>query len=159
MFWARTDAFASPYCLAVSGMPAPDPSVLGIDGPPDLAPPQLEALPALEARLAELFGTRAERVLATGGASSAMHLAAMHWLRGAHVVTELPSYEAFRSHRRGLRGLDVAPGAAPRGPLPPARGGRRRRPFGGGRAGPPGPPPALQSAQPHGSGDAAGGGP
>jgi aspartate/methionine/tyrosine aminotransferase len=97
MFWAHTEAFASPYCLSVSGMPAPDPAVLGISGPPDLGPAPVEALPALEARLGELFGVAPERVLVCMGASGAMHLAAMRFLRGAHVVTESPSYEAFRA--------------------------------------------------------------
>ena len=97
MFWAHTHAVRSPYCLSQSGMPAPDPAVLELSGPPDLGPPPLEALPAVEERLAELFGVARERILVTMGATGAMHLAAMRFFPGAHVVCELPSYEAFRA--------------------------------------------------------------
>ncbi len=126
MFWAHTHAVRSPYCLSQSGMPAPDPALLQIAGPPDLAPPPVEALPALEARLAELFGVDPARVLVTMGASGAMHLLAMRFFPGAHVVTELPSYEAFRAlcafyggstaivERRAETGFALDPGAVTR---------------------------------------------
>jgi len=96
MFWAHTEAHASPYSLSQSGMPAPDPTVLG-ELALDVAPPPIEALPAFEAGLARLFGVEPERVIATMGASGAMHLASMRWFRGARVVTERPSYEPFRA--------------------------------------------------------------
>lgn len=97
MFWAHVDAHASPYCLAVSGMPSPDPAVLGGERVPDLSPPPVEALPAVTERLAELFHVTPERILVTLGASGAMHQVAMRWFRGGRVVTELPSYEPFRA--------------------------------------------------------------
>ncbi len=98
MVWARTESFVSPFSLAQSGMPAPDPLLLGPPPPIDLAPPGQAALPAVRARLAELFGVASERVLLTSGASGAMHLAAQRWFGpGARVVTEVPSYEPFRA--------------------------------------------------------------
>lgn len=97
MFWAHTEAARSPYSLAMSGMPPPDPAVFLSPGLPDLGPPAAEALPALEARLAELFGTEPERVLVTPGASGAMLVCALRLFAGARVVTELPSYEPFRA--------------------------------------------------------------
>jgi aspartate/methionine/tyrosine aminotransferase len=105
MRWAHSHGFSSPYSLAQSGCPVPDAGLLGAppqdraaDRAADLMHPCAEAKPALEARLAELFGTEPERVLATLGASGAMHLVASRWLRApARVVTELPSYEPFRA--------------------------------------------------------------
>lgn len=103
MFWAQSEAFTAPFCLAASGMPAPDVALLGADARAaalDLAPAPIDALPALEARLAALFGVDRERVLVTAGATGAMHLAAMRFFPAAHVVTEVPSYEPFRALSR-----------------------------------------------------------
>jgi aspartate/methionine/tyrosine aminotransferase len=96
MFWAHHEGFQSPYCLSQSGMPAPQAAFLeglGID----LTHPCVEAQPALEARLGELYGLPPERVMVTVGASAAMQIAAMRWFRpGARVVAESPSYEPLR---------------------------------------------------------------
>jgi hypothetical protein len=110
MWYAHTAAVRSPFCLSQSGMPAPDPAVLGPPAPVDLAPQTIEALPAVERRLADLFGVDPGRVVVTLGASMAMYLAARRWFPGARVVTELPSYEdAGDSHRRSRRGGRAAP--------------------------------------------------
>ena len=98
MHWAHGEAFASPYSLSQSGMPVPDASVLGeLSGSELLGYPAAEAQPALEARIAELFGVGAERVLATSGASGAMLVCALRWFRNARVLVDRPSYEAFRA--------------------------------------------------------------
>lgn len=97
MFWARAEAWGTPWCLTQSGMPAPDPALFLRAGLPDLGPPGAEALPALEARLAQLFGTDPARVIVTPGASGAMLLSALGFFPGARVVTEVPSYEPFRA--------------------------------------------------------------
>jgi len=98
MVWAHTESFLSPYCLSQSGMPAPDGAVLGQAPPIDLSPPTADALPALNARLGELFGVETERLLVTAGASAAMLTLAQRFFRpGSRVVTELPSYEPFRA--------------------------------------------------------------
>ena len=98
MVWAHTESFLSPYCLSQSGMPAPDPALLGPTPPIDLSPPTAEALPALKARLAELFRVDSGRVLVTAGASAAMFTVAQRYFQpGSRVVTELPSYEPFRA--------------------------------------------------------------
>ena len=98
MFWAHEVSFASPYCLAQSGMPAPDAEVLrGID-PDWVEHPSTRALPRLEARLGELFGVPPERVLVTVGASAAMFACALaYFRRGTRVATESPSYEPLRA--------------------------------------------------------------
>lgn len=96
MVWAHRESFRSPYCLAQSGMPVPDLAPwrgLALS----LAPPAAAALPALEARLAELFGVAPERVLVTPGGSAAMLVVALTFFRGARVVSELPSYEPLRA--------------------------------------------------------------
>jgi aspartate/methionine/tyrosine aminotransferase len=96
MVWAHKESFRSPYCLAQSGMPVPDATPWrGI--PLDIGHPAVEALPALEARLAQLFGVAPERVLVTPGASAAMLLVALAFFRGARVVAEVPSYEPLRA--------------------------------------------------------------
>ncbi len=96
MFWAHHEGFLSPYCLSQSGMPVPETSFLaGLEI--DVAHPCIEAKPAIEARLAELFDVAPERVLVTVGASSAMHFAALQWFRtGTRVAAEIPSYEPIR---------------------------------------------------------------
>jgi hypothetical protein len=96
MFWAHGESFTAPYSLAQSGMPAPDPALLGALEL-DLAPPAAGALADLEERLAELFALDPERVLVAPGASGAMLLAALRWFPGALVVSETPSYEPFRA--------------------------------------------------------------
>src|SRR5204862_6150769 len=63
-----------------------------------LGHPSREALPALEARLAQLFGVCEKRVIVTLGASGGMHLAALRYMRsGTRVVVDVPSYEPFRA--------------------------------------------------------------
>jgi aspartate/methionine/tyrosine aminotransferase len=98
MHWAHREAFASPYCLSQSALPQPDMDLLGsLTGTDLLGYPSAEAQPALESRLAELFGVAPERVIATPGASTAMLLCAMLWFRcGARVLVDRPSYEPFR---------------------------------------------------------------
>ena len=96
MFWAHHEGFQSPWCLSQSGMPAPEASFLDGLGV-DIAHPCVEAQPALEAQLAELFHVPVERVRVTVGASSAMQFAAMRWFRsGSRVAAETPSYEPLR---------------------------------------------------------------
>src|SRR3954469_4650779 len=98
MAWAHTDSARSPYSLTQSGMPNADGAFLAELGPFDIGHPSREALPALEARIGELFGVPQERVLVTLGASGGMHLAALRYMRrGARVVVDVPSYEPFRS--------------------------------------------------------------
>lgn len=94
MFWAHTEAFRSPYCLSQSGMPVPDLAELAPTDAELLTWPAIEALPAFEARVAELFALPPERVLATVGAAGAMLLCAQVWFGpGATVAAELPRYE------------------------------------------------------------------
>lgn len=119
MFWARSESSRSRYALAHSGMPTADPRLLGDFAGLDLGHPGAEALPDFEARLAEIHGVVPTRVIATVGASGAMHLVALRWFRGGGVLTEVPSYEPFRSlppllgaalavvPRDGVRGLDL----------------------------------------------------
>ena len=98
MVWAHEESWISPWSLSQSGMPAPDPAVLGDPPPIDLSPPAADALPALRNRLAELFATDPERVLVVPGGSGAMQVAALRWFHsGTRVVTETPSYEPLRS--------------------------------------------------------------
>jgi len=97
MFWAQTEAWASAYSLAVSGMPAPDQALVQDGSPLDLGPAPVDALPQLRARLGELFQVAPERVIVGLGASGVMHLLAMRFFPGAHVLTEIPSYEPFRT--------------------------------------------------------------
>ncbi|TDJ76059.1 MAG: aminotransferase class I/II-fold pyridoxal phosphate-dependent enzyme [Planctomycetota bacterium] len=94
---------AAPYCLAQSAMPAPAAEVLGgLEAADLVAPPGADALPRLEARLAELLGLARERVIVTVGASAAMHIAALRLFRpGTRVVVETPACEplhALASH-------------------------------------------------------------
>lgn len=97
MFWAQRESFRSPYCLSQSGMPAPDPAFLA-DLAWDLAPQQAEALPALRARLAELFATTADRVIVTAGTSTAMSVCAARWFTpGSRVAHEHPCYDPLRT--------------------------------------------------------------
>jgi len=99
MFWAHTEAFRSPYCLSQSGMPMPDPTVLGeVAGEALLAHPCIYAQPEFERRLAELFDVDPGRVMVTVGASAAMNLLAQRFFRsGSRVVADVPSYEPFRA--------------------------------------------------------------
>lgn len=79
-------------------MPAPDAGILGQAPPIDISPPSATALPAVQSRLSELFGTQPENILVTAGASAAMHTVAQRFFRaGCVVVTEVPSYEPFRA--------------------------------------------------------------
>ena len=101
MFWAHAESFRSPYCLAQSGMPLPAGEWLALDATEVLAHPGMEAQPALEARLAELFGLSPGRVLATMGATGAQHLCAARWFDAeSRVAVEQPSYEALRALSR-----------------------------------------------------------
>jgi aspartate/methionine/tyrosine aminotransferase len=98
MVWAHTDSSRSPYALTQSGMPIADASFLSELGTLDVGHPSREALPALEARIAELYGLPASRVLVTLGASGGMHLCALRFMRrGSRVVVDVPSYEPFRA--------------------------------------------------------------
>jgi aspartate/methionine/tyrosine aminotransferase len=95
MLWAKTESFLSPYCLAQSGMPAPDPAFLGEPWLPELG---LLGTGEIEARLAALFDVDPARVLMVPGASSAMLVVALRWFRpGTRVCAETPSYEPFRA--------------------------------------------------------------
>ena len=76
MVWAHTSAVRSAYTLTQSGMPLADAAFLDALGRLDIGHPSREALPALEARLAELFGVDPARVIVTLGATGGMHLAA-----------------------------------------------------------------------------------
>ena len=70
MAWALTRSFLSPWCLAQSGMPAPAEGFLeGLSV--DLSFATAEAQPALEKRLAQLYGVEPERVLVTPGGEPA----------------------------------------------------------------------------------------
>ncbi|MFT5051623.1 MAG: aspartate/methionine/tyrosine aminotransferase [Chlamydiales bacterium] len=97
LFWAHTKSARSPYCLSQSGMPLPDQAWLGDLSTLDvLSHPSIEALPALERRLAELFDVSPERVLVTAGASGAMLLAALRWFGpSARVAVETPAYQSL----------------------------------------------------------------
>tara|TARA_R110002126_G_scaffold23750_13_gene82972 strand:+ start:9698 stop:10798 length:1101 start_codon:yes stop_codon:yes gene_type:complete len=99
MTWAQTQSMRSAYPLSQSGMPPPDPGWLGPLDPVDvLTWPNIEALPSLEARLAELFRVDPARVLVAPGASGAMHLVARRWFgTGAVVAHETPSYEPLHA--------------------------------------------------------------
>jgi hypothetical protein len=96
MFWAHVEAIGGEYPLSQSGVPTIDAAELG-DVPLDLSPPSAEALPRLEEALARHLGLPKDRVIVALGASGAMHLAAARFFPGAHVVTEVPSYEPFRA--------------------------------------------------------------
>jgi aspartate/methionine/tyrosine aminotransferase len=90
-------------------MPTADSGFLSTLGSFDLGHPAREALPAVEARLSELFSVPVSRVLVTLGASGGMHLCALRWMRsGARVVVDVPSYEPFRALPSYL-GADLRP--------------------------------------------------
>jgi aspartate/methionine/tyrosine aminotransferase len=109
MVWAHHSAVRSAYTLTQSGMPLADSAFLDALGRFDIGHPAHEALPAVEARLAELFGVGRERVIVTMGASGGMHLAAMRFFRpGVRVVADVPSYEPFRALPMYL-GADLRP--------------------------------------------------
>lgn len=110
MFWAQSESTLSAYCLSQSGMPAPDASFLAeLDGTAGLGHPAADALPRLEARLAELFGVAPERMIVTVGASAAMTVCALRWFEaGARVVSEVPSYDPVRALPARL-GADCVP--------------------------------------------------
>jgi aspartate/methionine/tyrosine aminotransferase len=98
MVWAHTEAARSPYTLTQSGMPNADAGFLAELGTLDIGHPTHEALPALESRIAELYGLPASRVIVTLGASGGMHLCALRYMRsGSRVVVDVPSYEPFRA--------------------------------------------------------------
>lgn len=108
MFWAHHEGVLSAYCLSQSGMPVPATDFLG-GLQVDIAHPCVDAQPALERKLGELFGVPPERVIATVGASSAMHFCAMRWFRaGSRVAAEVPSYEPLRRLPR-FYGADLRP--------------------------------------------------
>jgi aspartate/methionine/tyrosine aminotransferase len=107
MVWAHESATRSPWSLSQSGMPMAAADFLPEHGPADLQHPSQEALPAYEAKLAELFGVRPERVIATLGASGGMLVAALRWFgAGSRVLAEVPSYEPVRA-LPALLGADV----------------------------------------------------
>lgn len=110
MFWAQTEAFRSAYCLSQSGMPIPDLSGLAPSDQELLTWPSVEALPALEQRIGELFGLEAERVIATVGAAGAMLVCSQRWFGpGTTVASELPRYEPLAALPRthGARLVDL----------------------------------------------------
>lgn len=108
--WLQSESFRSPYCLAQSGMPLPAPELLGdLAGAEWLTYPAADALPRLEARLAELFGVAAERVIVTPGATGAMNLCSQRWFRaGSRVAVEIPGYQGLRAYPAHT-GAEVAP--------------------------------------------------
>jgi len=109
MVWAHHSAVRSAYTLTQSGMPLADSAFLDALGRFDVGHPAREALPAVEARIAELFGVDRERVIVTLGASGGMHLAALRFFRpGVRVVADVPSYEPFRALPMYL-GADLRP--------------------------------------------------
>ncbi len=109
MVWAHTSAVRSAYTLTQSGMPLADPAFLDVLGRLDIGHPTREALPAVEGRLAELFGVDRSRVIVALGASGGMHLCALRFFRpGARVVADVPSYEPFRALPMYL-GADLRP--------------------------------------------------
>ena len=98
MVWAHTSAVRSAYTLTQSGMPLADPGFLDVLGRLDIGHPSREALPAVEAKLAELFGVDPARIVVALGATGGMHLAAQRLFRpGTRVVADVPSYEPFRA--------------------------------------------------------------
>ena len=97
MTFARTEGQRGTFALTQSGMPAADARLFDGLGAPDLVFAGKEALPVLQARIAEHVGVRPEHVLVTLGASGAMHVAASALFRsGVRVVSETPSYEPLR---------------------------------------------------------------
>ncbi len=108
--WVRTQSHSSAYCLSQSGMPPPESSWLSLHSEEITGYPSVEAQPALEARLGELFGLPPERVVATLGAGGAMDLCARLWLRPGHVAAvETPTYGALPAllRRQGARVLTL----------------------------------------------------
>ncbi len=97
MAFARSEASRSRFTLSQSGMPPPDASLFGSPEPYDLDFAGVDALPTLQARIAELVGAEPERVIVTVGASGAMHICALRLFRGARVASDVPSYEPFRA--------------------------------------------------------------
>lgn len=111
MVFARRSGGGAPHPLIHSGMPAPDPRLLGgPDGEPEA--PDLAfagpALAALQQGLGRHLGVAPEQVIVTVGASSAMLLVALTCFRGARVAAEVPSYEPLRA-LPGLVGGTLAP--------------------------------------------------
>lgn len=99
MAWAQHQSSRTARALSQSGMPPADPSFLAsLSRAGDLDFPGREALPALEAGLAERFRVPRSRVLVTLGATGGMFLCAARAFRaGSRVVTEIPSYDPFRA--------------------------------------------------------------
>ena len=98
MFWAREKSARTAHPLSQSGMPPASAELLGL--PPDPAGDLLhptEWLPRLEAAVGAHVGVPGERVIVTGGATGALHLAASALFPEAHVVTEKPGYDPFRA--------------------------------------------------------------
>ncbi len=108
MVFARRAGGETSHPLIFSGMPAPDPELFGPPEPPDLGFASVEALPLLEERLGAYLGVEPERVIVTVGASSAMHVLALCFFRGARVASEVPSYEPLRALPE-VFGADVRP--------------------------------------------------
>jgi len=127
MFWAREKALRTPHGLSRSGMPTASAELLQLPADPeaDLDAP-LEWLPRVEAQIARHVGVEPERVIVTGGATGALHLAASVCFPESHVVTETPSYNPFRAlaelyarsqtpiERRPEEGWALAPDAVSR---------------------------------------------
>jgi len=98
MFWARQKSARTAHPLSQSGMPTATAELLGLPHDPaaDLQAP-LDWLPRLETRIAAHVGVDPARVIVTGGATGALHLAALSTFPNGHVVTEIPSYNPFRA--------------------------------------------------------------
>jgi len=98
MFWARSQAARTAHPLSQSGMPLATAELLNLSPDPeaDLLHP-MEYLGRLEARLGAHLGVPAERVIVTGGATGALHLAALSTFPESHVVADHPCYEPFRA--------------------------------------------------------------
>ena len=73
----------------------------------NLGPPTADALPALQARLAELYGIDPDRVLVTVGASGAMAICALRYFRPG-VAPASPTHAVRRAGRPNSRPRPVA---------------------------------------------------
>ncbi len=87
-------------------MPTPAPAEFDLSVPVrgvDAGYAGSEALPAFEAKIAEMLHVDPRRVIATLGATGGMHLAAWRFFRpGSRVASETPSYEPLRALPRAF---------------------------------------------------------
>jgi len=107
--WFERSSTRSSYCLSQAAMPAPDAPFLALDASAVGAAQALPLRDDFERRLAGLFGTQPEHVLATAGASNALATAALAWFRpGTRVLYETPTYEPIRA-LAGVFGAEARP--------------------------------------------------